>query len=89
VGKPSRSFFQTVIDNFQSGELDNNTGENGSCIAVIGDDIEADLGEGALELGLWRILGNAFLLSYSVTTTDNRRQSRLGSTGLEMNIDQV
>jgi len=56
VGKPSRSFFQTVIDNFQSGELDNNTGESGSCIAVIGDDIEADLGEGALELGLWRIL---------------------------------
>jgi len=26
-------------------------------IAVIGDDVEADLGGGAVELGLWRILG--------------------------------
>jgi len=25
-------------------------------IAVIGDDVEADLGEGAVELGLWRVV---------------------------------
>lgn len=26
-------------------------------IAVIGDDVDADLGDGAIELGLWRVLG--------------------------------
>ncbi|KIM76977.1 hypothetical protein PILCRDRAFT_12342 [Piloderma croceum F 1598] len=56
VGKPSRRFFQMVIDNLQSEELEH--GMNGGVgeIAVIGDDVEADLGEGAIELGLWRIL---------------------------------
>jgi hypothetical protein len=29
----------------------------GARVAIIGDDVEADLGAGACELGLWRILG--------------------------------
>ncbi len=29
---------------------------------MVGDDVEADLGEGAIELGLWRILGKVQLL---------------------------
>ena len=74
VGKPTKEFFQMVIDDFTADELPRpaNT-EHGDespgilptlCpptfkgrIAVIGDDVEADLGGGAVELGLWRILG--------------------------------
>lgn len=56
IGKPTRLFFQTVIDNFyDSAELEREDGYTG--IAVIGDDVEADLGEGAVEIGLWRVLG--------------------------------
>ncbi|KAH6899510.1 haloacid dehalogenase-like hydrolase domain-containing protein 2 [Coprinopsis sp. MPI-PUGE-AT-0042] len=51
VGKPTKAFFQMVINDF---ETDMNDTEG--LIAVIGDDIEADLGQGALELGLWRVL---------------------------------
>ncbi|KAF6754048.1 haloacid dehalogenase-like hydrolase domain-containing protein 2 [Ephemerocybe angulata] len=52
VGKPTKTFFQLVIGDFSSAEV----GESDGRIAVIGDDVEADLGGGALELGLWRIL---------------------------------
>lgn len=61
VGKPSRSFFDTVIGNFQEDELSSLNGKEVSGqVAVIGDDVEADLGEGAVELGLWRVLGKEF-----------------------------
>lgn len=33
-------------------------------IAVVGDDVQADLGEGAVELGLWRVLGVCHIRSY-------------------------
>lgn len=52
VGKPSRTFFETVIDSFGEDELP----EDGR-IAIVGDDVETDLGGGAVELGLWRVLG--------------------------------
>lgn len=55
VGKPSRAFFETVIDSFNEDEL--GPLEDGARIAIIGDDVETDLGGGALELGLWRVLG--------------------------------
>lgn len=62
VGKPTRLFFQTVIDDFYaSGELSQT--EHHGRIAVVGDDVEADLGDGAIEMGLWRILGEAYQLS--------------------------
>jgi ribonucleotide monophosphatase NagD (HAD superfamily) len=50
VGKPTKAFFETVIGSlrFKSGE---------GAIAIVGDDIETDLGGGARELGLWRVLG--------------------------------
>ncbi|KAJ7718375.1 HAD-like domain-containing protein [Mycena maculata] len=53
VGKPARAFFEAVI-----GDIDAYGGEPepGARIAIIGDDVEADLGEGAQELGLWRVL---------------------------------
>ena len=79
VGKPTKEFFQMVIDDFTADELPKPTHtEHGDDsprivghgamstsrpptfrgrIAVIGDDVEADLGGGAVELGLWRILG--------------------------------
>lgn len=62
VGKPTKAFFQTVIQDFTKEELSMRFGpkDNGrGRIAVIGDDVEADLGEGALELGLWRVLGES------------------------------
>jgi ribonucleotide monophosphatase NagD (HAD superfamily) len=52
LGKPSRGFFERVIESLDCGGYD---GEG--CIAVIGDDVETDLGGGAIELCLWRILG--------------------------------
>ena len=52
VGKPTKTFFQLVINDFLPAELSDD-----GRIAVIGDDVEADLGEGAVELGLWRVLG--------------------------------
>lgn len=55
VGKPSRAFFETVIDSFSEDEL--GSSDDGARIAIIGDDVETDLGGGALELGLWRVLG--------------------------------
>lgn len=65
VGKPTKAFFETVIQDFTTHELEAATrftkaDEEISArdrIAVIGDDVEADLGEGAIELGLWRVLG--------------------------------
>lgn len=61
VGKPTRKFFETVMNNFSDTEVpDSGTGR----IAVIGDDIEADLGEGAVELNLWRILGKLLLFFF-------------------------
>ncbi|KAF8838162.1 HAD-like protein [Paxillus ammoniavirescens] len=51
VGKPTRLFFETVMGDFTRDEL----GPDG-VVAVIGDDVHADLGEGALDLKLWRVL---------------------------------
>ncbi|KAJ7174277.1 haloacid dehalogenase-like hydrolase domain-containing protein 2 [Mycena filopes] len=60
VGKPSRSFFEAVLN-----DIDTHGGLFGdevmvpprdARVAIVGDDVEADLGEGALELGLWRVL---------------------------------
>ncbi|KIK41473.1 hypothetical protein CY34DRAFT_24356 [Suillus luteus UH-Slu-Lm8-n1] len=48
LGKPSRGFFETVIESLES--------DREGRIAVIGDDVETDLGGGAIELCLWRIL---------------------------------
>lgn len=71
VGKPTKLFFETVIKSFRDGTAAEMTkdaamtdgGEGGNIgdggggrIAVIGDDVSADLGEGAIELGLWRVL---------------------------------
>lgn len=53
VGKPTRTFFELVISSL---DLPEDSGVTGK-IAVVGDDVEADLGGGALELGLWRVLG--------------------------------
>lgn len=55
VGKPSRAFFETVIDSFDPEEFA--CGEQEGKIAIVGDDVETDLGGGAVELGLWRVLG--------------------------------
>ena len=67
VGKPTRSFFEIVLQDLQrdiptmkpTTPEDSRSPQRNSRprIAVIGDDVEADLGEGAIEMGLWRVLG--------------------------------
>ena len=53
VGKPGRTFFETVIASLG---LNKDEG-SGRRIAIVGDDIETDLGGAAIEMGLWRVLG--------------------------------
>lgn len=58
VGKPTRLFFETVIRSFdEHGDGGERASEETGRIAVVGDDVAADLGDGAVELGLWRVLG--------------------------------
>ncbi|KAG6334339.1 hypothetical protein ID866_4751 [Astraeus odoratus] len=60
VGKPTKLFFETVISGFGDKIAEKDSGGIGDrqrcVIAIIGDDISTDLGEGAIELGLWRVL---------------------------------
>ncbi|KZV79552.1 hypothetical protein EXIGLDRAFT_734841 [Exidia glandulosa HHB12029] len=53
IGKPSRSFFELALSSLAS---DGISREEWGQVAVVGDDVEADLGEGAVDLGLTRIL---------------------------------
>jgi ribonucleotide monophosphatase NagD (HAD superfamily) len=84
VGKPTRSFFEAVIRDFRS---DNLSDEAGGQIALIGDDIEADLGGGAVELQLWRILGK-FQFSIYPHKQLIIPQSRRASIVLAMKLDR-
>ncbi|ODO04672.1 TIGR01458 family HAD hydrolase [Cryptococcus amylolentus CBS 6273] len=53
VGKPTRSFFELALERLKAqGGEEWDVGE----VAVVGDDVENDLGEGARELGLKRVL---------------------------------
>ncbi|KZP26167.1 hypothetical protein FIBSPDRAFT_949637 [Athelia psychrophila] len=52
VGKPTRAFFEAVIDDMGLDPSNQAAGK----VVIIGDDIQADLGGGAVELGLWRVL---------------------------------
>ncbi|KAF4574265.1 hypothetical protein EYR36_005598 [Pleurotus pulmonarius] len=51
LGKPTKEFFGAVIDSLPQG-----VHEAVGRVAIVGDDVEADLGGGAIELGLWRVL---------------------------------
>ena len=57
LGKPSKAFFEIVI-----ASLPPALSGSGARVAVVGDDVEADLGEGAVELCLWRVLGESALI---------------------------
>jgi len=58
VGKPTRAFFEVCLRDLGVGKGFADDGQIGPGeVAVVGDDIEADLGDGALELGLQRVLG--------------------------------
>ncbi|KAF8547523.1 HAD-like protein [Imleria badia] len=63
VGKPTRAFFEAVLSDLDRDLNDAPRGDghgqpphHWEGIAVIGDDVVADLGKGAIELGLWRVL---------------------------------
>lgn len=69
VGKPGKTFFDRVIGSIDDPQssLKSNSQEK---VVIIGDDIEADLGGAAVELGLWRVLGQSSSLctvSYHLT----------------------
>lgn len=53
-GKPSGGFLSTCIDLMRD---KNSTEDKEERNIIIGDDIDADLGGGAIELGLERVLG--------------------------------
>ncbi|KAF9526929.1 HAD-like domain-containing protein [Crepidotus variabilis] len=77
VGKPEAAFFNMVIKNFGDPPADQSCMKRNSSphqkprIAVIGDDIEADLGEGAVTLGLWRVLVKTGKYRQGDETRDN------------------
>lgn len=78
VGKPARAFFEVCsrdlgVVTYTSDKEEGARQLKFEEIAVVGDDIEADLGEGALELGLQRILGAVSpVLSYTLLFTRTR-----------------
>lgn len=55
IGKPNMAFFKRVLSSIPRSREESRHGHDG--VAIIGDDIEADLGGAAVELGLWRVLG--------------------------------
>ena len=57
IGKPNKAFFERVIASMRDSNSKGLGNLEGKDVAVIGDDIEADLGGGAVEMGLWRVLG--------------------------------
>ena len=71
VGKPTRAFFEAVLRDLETAwhvSDSDITPRRWEGIAVIGDDVHADLGEGAVELGLWRVLGvSCFLVTTIVS----------------------
>ena len=72
VGKPTRAFFETVINDFGFESVPQISSEDAR-IAIVGDDVETDLGGGAIELGLWRVLGeygDYMSLLYPLTKTE-------------------
>jgi ribonucleotide monophosphatase NagD (HAD superfamily) len=66
VGKPERKFFELVLSSLGS-DLQDQDG----VVAVIGDDVQNDLGDGAVELGFWRVLGTR--ISCFISSYDNNR----------------
>lgn len=54
VGKPTKGFFELALEKLK--ELSGEDFERNE-VAVVGDDVDNDLGNGARELGLKRILG--------------------------------
>lgn len=64
-GKPSKTFLETCLNSMhqeQAGsQQQQDTGEERNII--VGDDVDADLGGGAIELGLERVLGRYALRS--------------------------
>ena len=74
VGKPTRGFFESVLRDLERDlEAARHMGDSDITprrwegIAVIGDDVHADLGEGSVELVLGRVLGaSCFLVTAMV-----------------------
>lgn len=66
LGKPTRRFFETTLESLSSEGIEKDMWVNthpghsdaaSRSIVIIGDDINNDLGEGAVELNLRRVLG--------------------------------
>ncbi|CEL58241.1 Haloacid dehalogenase-like hydrolase domain-containing protein 2 OS=Bos taurus GN=HDHD2 PE=2 SV=1 [Rhizoctonia solani AG-1 IB] len=65
LGKPTRQFFETTLESLSRDGIEKEVWMNAHpghsdspsrCIVIIGDDINNDLGEGAIELNLRRVL---------------------------------
>ena len=88
VGKPERAFFEVClqslgVDTGGKGESNIRLGD----VAVVGDDAEADLGGGAVELGLQRVLGERIRFSMCRLLSD-LQQSKPENIGKETRTGQ-
>lgn len=68
LGKPTRKFFETTLESLTSDGIEREMWVNthpghgdaaSRSIVIIGDDVVNDLGEGAVELNLRRVLGES------------------------------
>lgn len=57
IGKPNTAFFNRVLDSLQDDLHAKGNVSSWENVVIIGDDVTNDLGEGAIELGLRRVLG--------------------------------
>lgn len=55
-GKPSETFFKLCLDAMDS-QHQGTSDTTATCNIIVGDDVEADLGGGAISMGFERILG--------------------------------
>lgn len=81
VGKPGKTFFDRVIGSIHDPQSSSKSVSRGK-VAIIGDDVEADLGGAAVELGLWRVLGMSLPI-WSLLTSSHNEFSKNGEVQSE------
>ena len=59
LGKPSRAFLERALRSLESQDIRR---EDWTQVAIVGDDVDNDLGGGVVELGLGRVLGEQRLV---------------------------
>lgn len=82
VGKPTKQFFELALQRLKETYGQEIRSED---VAVVGDDIENDLGAGAMTLGLKRILGEIFAVENGTDVSAYNEQFGRESTAQKLN----